>query len=293
MWFLSKGWIRRIHGTRSCGGLYRGGLSLWQEMWFVVIGCYNVYSSVWLSAILRLLWLWLRMGEGGVLSIVSRFVYLWCALFQTVINELPPKQTNYLLAFKTELMIFLIASGLSLAKTRRIWFAIYWWKDASQRYTAEMVLKHRWVACGGPGTLLETPRVIRRNNSAKDLAAFAESANAMKRLVLRHQTYSTDFSFKTRLSAHHENEESEPMAISFNIPITPELVFGKSVAAQYVDLTIGEVSDWFPIGWPKVCSNPCHSGDSQSRQEFRWTGTHRFLNWKTFPSDFLFLDNDR
>jgi len=96
-------------------------------------------------------------------------------------------------------------------------------KDASQRYTAEMVLNHRWVACGGPRTLLETPRVIRRNNSAKDLAAFAESANAMKRLVLRHQTYSTDFSFKPKLSSHHENacEESDQMAISFNIPITP------------------------------------------------------------------------
>lgn len=95
-------------------------------------------------------------------------------------------------------------------------------KDASQRYTAEMVLNHRWVSCGGPRTLLETPRVIRRNNSAKDLAAFAESANAMKRLVLRHQTYSTDFSaFKCRLSSHHENEELEAMAQSFNIPITP------------------------------------------------------------------------
>ena len=85
-----------------------------------------------------------------------------------------------------------------------------------------MVLNHRWVSCGGPRTLLETPRVIRRNNSAKDLAAFAESANAMKRLVLRHQTYSTDFTpFKSRLSSHRENEEMEPMAQSFNIPITP------------------------------------------------------------------------
>lgn len=97
-------------------------------------------------------------------------------------------------------------------------------KDASQRYTAEMVLNHRWVSCGGPRTLLETPRVIRRNNSAKDLAAFAESANAMKRLVVHHQRYSTDFSeFKSRLSSHHENEEFESMAVSFDIPITPNL----------------------------------------------------------------------
>lgn len=96
-------------------------------------------------------------------------------------------------------------------------------KDASQRYTAEMVLKHPWVAEGGPRTLLETPRVIRRNNSAKDLAAFAESANAMKRMVLCHQNYSTDFSLKPRLSSHHEgNEESEMiMSIQYNLPATP------------------------------------------------------------------------
>jgi len=78
-------------------------------------------------------------------------------------------------------------------------------KDATRRYTAEMVLNHRWVSQGGSKTLLETPRIIRRNNSARDLAAFAESANLMKRLVLRHQTYSQDgFSLgcirQTRLS---------------------------------------------------------------------------------------------
>ena len=58
-------------------------------------------------------------------------------------------------------------------------------KDASQRYTAEMVLNHPWVQYGGPRTYLQTPKVIRRNNSAKDLAAFAESANAMRRLFIK------------------------------------------------------------------------------------------------------------
>lgn len=81
-------------------------------------------------------------------------------------------------------------------------------KDASQRYTTDMVLAHPWVSQGGSSTLLETPRVIRRNNSAKDLAAFAESANAMKRLVLRHQTFSQDYSLRARLSCHAEDVEN-------------------------------------------------------------------------------------
>lgn len=57
--------------------------------------------------------------------------------------------------------------------------------DASQRYSAEMILNHPWIVGGGPPTLLETPSVIRRNNSVKELAAFAENANAMKRDYLR------------------------------------------------------------------------------------------------------------
>lgn len=96
-------------------------------------------------------------------------------------------------------------------------------KDASQRWTAEMVLQHPWVSRGGSNTILETPRVIRRNNSAKDLAAFAESANAMKRLVIRHQTYSGDFTGSTsmtsstmaavtrRLSSHREEHDEFSM----------------------------------------------------------------------------------
>lgn len=65
-------------------------------------------------------------------------------------------------------------------------------RDASQRYTAEMVLNHPWVKTGGPKwtSFLETPSVIRRNNSAKDLATFAENANYVKRLVLQHETSS-------------------------------------------------------------------------------------------------------
>jgi MAP kinase interacting serine/threonine kinase len=100
-------------------------------------------------------------------------------------------------------------------------------KDASQRYTTEMVLNHPWVYQGGSSSLLETPRVIRRNNSAKDLAAFAESANAMKRLVLRHQTFSTDYSLNARLSCHEEEENAalqgsnEMMNVNFFGPATP------------------------------------------------------------------------
>lgn len=94
-------------------------------------------------------------------------------------------------------------------------------KDASQRYTAEMVLAHPWVQFGGPRTFLQTPKVIRRNNSAKDLAAFAESANAMKRVIIEKSLLMHSNSIcsvaelnmaRARLFAHFERAEEEEAA---------------------------------------------------------------------------------
>ncbi|OTF74196.1 MAP kinase-interacting serine/threonine-protein kinase 1-like, partial [Euroglyphus maynei] len=79
-------------------------------------------------------------------------------------------------------------------------------KDASQRYTAEMVINHPWVQYGGPSTFLQTPKIIRRNNSAKDLAAFAESANAMKRLFIKN-LYSNSISLVAELGSQNSRQK--------------------------------------------------------------------------------------
>merc|ERR1719270_2254543 len=61
-------------------------------------------------------------------------------------------------------------------------------KDARQRLSAEMVLAHPWVKYGGPTRVLVTPQNIKRNNSARELSAFAESAMAVNRVVLQHMS---------------------------------------------------------------------------------------------------------
>lgn len=61
-------------------------------------------------------------------------------------------------------------------------------KNARQRLSAEMVLSHPWVKCGGSAKQLVTPQNIRRNNSARELSVFAESAMAVKRVVLQHMS---------------------------------------------------------------------------------------------------------
>jgi MAP kinase interacting serine/threonine kinase len=69
-----------------------------------------------------------------------------------------------------------------------------------------MVLDHPWVKVGGPTRLLVTPQNIRRNNSARELSAFAESAMAVNRVVLQHMS----------LNLLEENEIFPPADYSFN-----------------------------------------------------------------------------
>ncbi len=73
-------------------------------------------------------------------------------------------------------------------------------KDARRRLSAEMVAEHPWVRRGGPARPLVTPQNIRRNNSARELSAFAESAMAVNRVVLQHMGNG---------GGHAEEEEEE------------------------------------------------------------------------------------
>jgi len=63
-------------------------------------------------------------------------------------------------------------------------------KDPLLRYSTAEVLRHPWVSMESPRAQLATPQVLLRNNSVKELEAFAENANAVNRLILRHLSIS-------------------------------------------------------------------------------------------------------
>ncbi|XP_076238939.1 MAP kinase-interacting serine/threonine-protein kinase 1 [Calliopsis andreniformis] len=91
-------------------------------------------------------------------------------------------------------------------------------KDAHQRLSAELVLKHPWIN-PGPSSVentdksLTTPHIIRKNNSARELSAFAESAMAVNRVVLQHFSVNLDElaeNRERRLSTSSTDEDNHP-----------------------------------------------------------------------------------
>lgn len=97
-------------------------------------------------------------------------------------------------------------------------------RDAPARFSAEQVLDHPWLltqADAGPGgTSLATPDLLRRNNSSKDLAEFAENAIAVNRLVLQHMAFSQGPAFRVRgrslaRDGDSDREEEEERTSSF------------------------------------------------------------------------------
>jgi len=59
-------------------------------------------------------------------------------------------------------------------------------KNPYQRYTADQVLRHPWLAKESSQAPLATPFMLSRNNSVRELGVFAETANAVNRLIQRH-----------------------------------------------------------------------------------------------------------
>ncbi|CAG9759465.1 unnamed protein product [Ceutorhynchus assimilis] len=72
-------------------------------------------------------------------------------------------------------------------------------KDARKRLSAQQVLQHPWLKCASDAAPLVTPSVIKKNNSARELSQFAESAMAVNRVVQQHFSIKLDYLEKPKI----------------------------------------------------------------------------------------------
>ena len=99
-------------------------------------------------------------------------------------------------------------------------------RDASKRFTAEMVLGHPWIM-RAPMTPLLTPSIIKRNNSAKDLCQFAAEAVLCNRLVAQKEEQEDD------LDATPTNDWNMQPALPFGLSPPGESALAKRRAALH------------------------------------------------------------
>lgn len=88
-------------------------------------------------------------------------------------------------------------------------------KVAPKRLSAEAVLQHKWIKMADENykidksvmekrrRALKTPGIIRRNQSALELSQFAESAMAVKRVIMQHFSMKYDYMNKERPNIYH------------------------------------------------------------------------------------------
>merc|ERR1711953_1105864 len=119
-------------------------------------------------------------------------------------------------------------------------------KDARQRLSAEMVSAHPWVRFGGPSRVLVTPQNIKRNNSARELSAFAESAIAVNRVVIQHMSINLNEEQSEHPSDDYTDENNDPESNKENC-ITTELIINAD-SSTVASLKLAEKRKAPPFG---------------------------------------------
>ncbi|XP_049282088.1 myb-like protein A isoform X1 [Anopheles funestus] len=128
-------------------------------------------------------------------------------------------------------------------------------KEAPKRLSATAVLNHPWIrisddtecSVGGINSkankekqrrrVLKTPGVIRRNQSALELSHFAESAMAVKRVIMQHFSMRYDYMTKERPNIYQPSYNGSVERAPVVVPDETELVVPKvsKQSANYTD----------------------------------------------------------
>ncbi|XP_065080923.1 MAP/microtubule affinity-regulating kinase 3 [Ochlerotatus camptorhynchus] len=112
-------------------------------------------------------------------------------------------------------------------------------KEAPKRLSAAAVLNHPWIKITDEGDcidgvnsdaikekqrrrVLKTPGIIRRNQSARELSHFAESAMAVKRVILQHFSMRYDYMTKERPNIYQPSVQQQQEVVAPKKNANPE-----------------------------------------------------------------------
>lgn len=82
-------------------------------------------------------------------------------------------------------------------------------KNPHHRYSAEEVLRHSWILKKSSELPLATPSILSRNNSVRELGVFAETANAVNRLISITEAWVSSPARDSRKSESTEDNDRE------------------------------------------------------------------------------------
>lgn len=136
-------------------------------------------------------------------------------------------------------------------------------KEAPRRLSAQSVLEHPWVKNGGPRTPLITPQVIRRNNSARELSVFAESAMAVKRVVMQH--FSMNLTLEARLRSLDEDSGLGQETEVIEMDVDSQSVEDDTI--QFGHLSLDSENVVVPVKSSMSSASMDHSARGESRKK--------------------------
>ncbi|XP_058467948.1 probable serine/threonine-protein kinase pXi [Malaya genurostris] len=128
-------------------------------------------------------------------------------------------------------------------------------KEAPKRLSAAAVLCHPWIKITDEGDcidgvnsdvikekqrrrVLKTPGIIRRNQSARELSHFAESAMAVKRVILQHFSMRYDYMNKERPNIYQPSVVQQQHEV-----VVPSKIANCDLSATALSSTIGSQDD--------------------------------------------------
>lgn len=107
-------------------------------------------------------------------------------------------------------------------------------KNAHDRISAEHVLQHPWLRGANPLASLNTPAIIKKNNSAQQLSRFSESVSNAARVIDQHFNINLDYLERPNVYRRDDKSATPTRVLGLSPPSDSNLMQRRSIRAGRV-----------------------------------------------------------